>query len=134
MLKGVLLLKYFLRFATVGVVNTLVGYAVIFLCMYGFDLSAIASNIIGYGVGLTTSFTLNRAYTFRSTAALGPQVFRFLVFFSLAYLVNLGVLIALIRYLSLGNGVAQVLAGAAYSIVFFLLSNYFVFLDHERRI
>ena len=127
------MIAYILRFATVGVVNTLVGYAVIFLCMYGLGLNPVISNIIGYGVGLITSFTLNRSYTFRSTAAVGPQVVRFLVFFAFAYLVNLGVLIGMTQYLGIGGGISQIVAGAAYSIVFFLLSHYFVFADDERR-
>lgn len=127
------MIAYALRFATVGVLNTLVGYAVIFLCMYGLGLSPVVSNVIGYGFGLTTSFTLNRSYTFRSKAAVGPQVVRFLVFFGLAYLVNLGVLIGMTQYLGVGGGISQIVAGVAYSSVFFLLSHYFVFADDGRR-
>ena len=127
------MIAYFLRFATVGVINTLIGYAVIFWCMYGLDQDPVASNIIGYAVGLVISFVLNRSYTFRSTADVAPQALRFVVFFALAYLVNLGILIWMTRYLSVGSGISQVVAGAAYFIVFFVLSKCFVFAGGGRN-
>ena len=124
---------YLLRFATVGVLNTVVGYAVIFLCMYGFGQSPLLSNILGYACGLVISFVLNRTYTFRSKAAAGPQAVKFAVFFALAYLVNLGVLLLLTRQLGVNGGVSQIVAGIAYFIVFFVLSRTFVFTAEERR-
>lgn len=127
------MIAYFLRFATVGVINTLIGYAVIFLCMYGLGQGPVLSNIVGYAVGLVISFVLNRSYTFRSKAAAGSQAVRFAMFFGVAYLVNLGVLLWLTRHLGMGNGVSQVAAGAAYFVVFFILSKYFVFAADGRN-
>lgn len=126
------LTSYFLRFATVGAINTLVGYAVIFICMYGFQQSPVLSNVLGYAVGVVVSFFLNRTYTFRSTAPAGPQALRFAVFFALAYLVNLGVLIVTTDYVGVKSGIAQVVAGVAYFVAFFVLSKYFVFSTGRR--
>jgi putative flippase GtrA len=121
-LTGVLL-----RFASVGVLNTLIGYAVIFLCMYGFDQGAVTSNVIGYAVGLVVSFFFNRTFTFRSKAAVVPEAVRFVVIFLLAYLANLGVLVLLTRHLNLHEGLSQVMAGVAYFSLSFVLSKYYVF-------
>jgi putative flippase GtrA len=118
---------YLLRFATVGVLNTLLGYAVIFLCMYVLGQGAVTSNVIGYAVGLLVSFVLNRTFTFRSTSAALPEAFRFLVIFVLAYLANLGVLIFLTRQLHVHEGLSQVLAGAVYFVLSFALSKCYVF-------
>lgn len=118
---------YLLRFATVGVLNTLLGYAVIFLCMYVLGLGAVTSNVAGYAVGLLVSFVLNRTFTFRSTSAALPEALRFLVIFVLAYLANLGVLVVLTRQLHVHEGLSQVLAGAVYFMLSFALSRYYVF-------
>lgn len=127
------MIAYVLRFATVGVVNTLIGYAVIFLCMYGLGLGPVTSNVLGYAVGLVVSFVLNRTYTFRSRVAAGPQALRFAVFFGLAYLLNLGILLWLTREVGVASGIAQLAGGVAYFVVFFLLSRYFVFAPSSDR-
>jgi putative flippase GtrA len=118
---------YLLRFATVGVLNTLLGYAVIFLCMYVLGQGAVTSNVIGYAVGLLVSFVLNRIFTFRSTSAALPEALRFLAIFVLAYLANLGVLMILIGQLHVHEGLSQVLAGVVYFVLSFALSKYYVF-------
>jgi putative flippase GtrA len=119
-----------LRFAAVGVLNTGVGYAVIFACMYLVGLGAVTSNVIGYAVGLVVSYVLNRTFTFRSAAAPSRcEAARFVLTFLLAYLVNLAVLVLLIRHTVLNGGLAQIVAGGVYFGLFFVLSRYYVFAD-----
>lgn len=124
---------YLVRFASVGVLNTLLGYAVIFLCMYALDQGAVLSNVIGYAFGLVTSFVLNRSFTFRSTGAVLPEAVRFLVIFLLAYLANLGVLVLLTRYLHINEALSQVLAGVVYFALSFVLSKHYVFGGAHRE-
>lgn len=119
--------RYLLRFASVGVLNTLIGYAVIFLCMYALHMGAVLSNVCGYAVGLVTSFLLNRTFTFRSTGAALPEAVRFLAIFLLAYLANLGILVLLTRYLHANEALSQVVAGVVYFCLSFVLSKYYVF-------
>ena len=58
------LIKYLL----VGVLNTIVGFGLIFLLMWrGF--SPEISNIIGYAVGICFSFVMNKIFTFQSKQA-----------------------------------------------------------------
>ena len=45
-------MKQLLKFAMVGVLNTTLGYAVIFACMYVLGIDAVVSNVIGYAFGL----------------------------------------------------------------------------------
>lgn len=123
----IVLTGYFLRFATVGVLNSAVGYAVIFACMYALGMDAVTSNVVGYAVGLALSFVLNRTFTFGSVSAALPQALRFAAIFVLAYVANLGVLLALTKLLTVHEGLSQVIAGIAYFLLSFFLSKHYVF-------
>ena len=120
-------MNQFVKFILVGIANTSLGYAVIFSCMYLVGLSAVNSNIIGYFVGLTISYALNRGFIFKSQSKPKSEFARFLAVFLFAYLANLGVLISLLRYSDVNEGVAQVLAGLFYVFTTFLLNKYYVF-------
>ena len=53
-----------LRFLTVGVANTAIGLSSIFAAMRFLDMSEAAANALGYAIGVTLSFVVNRAWTF----------------------------------------------------------------------
>lgn len=120
-------MRQLIKFLFVGALNTLFGYAVIFFCMYILGASAVASNVIGYLMGLVLSYVLNRKVTFRSTSKSRMEAVRFLFVFLIAYAMNLCVLLLLIRVGQVHEGLAQVLAGMAYIAVSFLLNKYYVF-------
>lgn len=120
-------MKQLIRFLLVGALNTLLGYAIIFAFMYLIGFTAVVSNIIGYIIGLVLSYVLNRKITFRSTSESKAEMLRFLLVFFLAYLANLGALLALIRIGSVHEGLAQVFAGIVYVFVSFFLNKYYVF-------
>ena len=127
-------MKQLFRFAAVGMVNTGLGYAVIFACMYLAGLGAVTSNVAGYAVGLVVSYLLNRIYTFRSAAPPRREIVRFVSIFLLAYLANLGVLVLLIRQTGMHEGEAQVLAGVVYFGLSFVLSKYYVFAEGKAGV
>lgn len=120
-------MKQLIKFLMVGILNTLLGYAIIFFSMYFLSLTAVVSNIIGYMVGLVLSYVLNRKVTFQSTSKSKAEIVRFLLVFLVAYLANLGALLMLIRVGGVHEGVAQVLAGVIYVFVSFFLNKYYVF-------
>jgi putative flippase GtrA len=121
------MLARFARFVLTGIANSLVGWAVIFAGLMA-GLTAVAANVAGYGVGLLLSFTLNRHYVFGVRGAVsGGEVMRFLVVFFLAFAVNLAVLLGSAHVFGLSPMMAQVPAIVAYTAVFFLLSQLFVF-------
>ncbi|MBP8252065.1 MAG: GtrA family protein [Herpetosiphon sp.] len=57
----------FLRFATVGVINTLVDLG-LFLLLNG-SLGVILANIVAYSTGIMVSYTLNRFWTYHGRAS-----------------------------------------------------------------
>lgn len=115
------------RFLLTGLANSAVGWAVIFGGLWA-GMSGLAANAAGYGVGLLLSFTLNRRFVFGVTGAVsGREVARFLAAFGIAYVINVGVLMAAQKVLGANNPLAQLPALASYIVIFFLLSQRFVF-------
>lgn len=114
------------RFLTVGFLNTLLGYCIIFFAMYVLNWSPIMSNAVGYGVGLMVSYFLNRHYTFKSTKKRLPEMMFFLICFLIAYGGNAAVL-QLAIFIGIDPGVSQIVSGIFYVFVFFFLNKYFVF-------
>lgn len=74
----------FTKFLVVGVMNTLVTLAVIFL-LHTAGSGDMISNFIGYVAGLINSFLWNRQWVFRSTGHSGQEAVRFIVGFAICY-------------------------------------------------
>lgn len=121
----------FARFVVVGVVNTGIGLACIFAAKALLGWGDLAANIGGYGVGLITSFALNRTWTFRDRGRISPALLRFLGAFLLAYLANLATVFALRDLAGVDSYVAQAAGVVPYTVLFFLASRAFVFLDRR---
>lgn len=127
------MLHSFIRFGLVGVINTLVGLAVIAVLLR-LGAGDWIANAASYAVGLCVSFTLNRRWTFgvRSTVE-AQEIGRFLAAFAVSFGANLSVL-AMMRGLGFAESlIGQGMAMIAYSIVFFVLSRRFVFTAGLRR-
>jgi len=121
------MLRAGLRFGLVGVVNTLVGLAVI-AALLRLGAGDWISNAASYAVGLCVSFTLNRRWTFGVCGAVDTrEIARFLCVFAVAFGCNLAVLAAMRSLGFTENLIGQGAAMIAYSAVFFLLSRRFVF-------
>lgn len=108
-----------LRFASVGLINTLIGMALILGGM-ALGLDPFLANALGYAVGFGVSFLLNRIWTFRSRAPWQDQIGPFLGVMLVAYGVNFGLLNVLIDPLGVNAYLAQVGSVAAYAVVGFL--------------
>ncbi|MDO7907448.1 GtrA family protein [Paenibacillus sp. JX-17] len=78
------------RFILVGVVNTLIGLTVTFLCLNALHLNYWASTLIGNVVGAVNSYFMNKAFTFRSEASLGETWWRFILVTAACYVLAYG--------------------------------------------
>lgn len=121
----------FAKFLVVGVFNTVVGLAFIFAAKALLGWGDLAANASGYAVGLVTSFALNRSWTFRDGGRVSPALLRFLAAFAAAYLANLATVFALRDLAHVDSYVAQAAGVVPYTILFFLASRAFVFLDRR---
>ena len=121
-----------LRFLGVGALNTLAGLAIIYVCKGLFRLDDLASNLIGYGVGIVLSFVLNRRWTFRHAGATLPALLKFLALIAVAYAVNL-VIVMLAIHSDINSYIAQALGVPIYTAVTFWGSRQFVFASAAHR-
>jgi putative flippase GtrA len=120
------------RFGVAGVVNTMVGLAVILLLDVGFGLDPNAANAAGYAVGICCSFALNRSFVFRHGGSIEVSAIRYAVVVAFAFVLNQGVLVLTGLVLddgSRGRVLAQLAAMVSYTATVFLLSRSWAFKD-----
>jgi putative flippase GtrA len=119
------IIRELFSFGLVGVTNTLLGYSIIFACMYWLELGPFKSNLLGYAIVLICSFFLNKHYVFKGKDKISNELALFLFSFILAYLANLAALKLALPFLN--PYLSQVLAGVVYTGSFFLLCKFMVF-------
>ncbi len=131
------MIQQFLRFGVVGTIGFLVDAAVL-LGMLGLGLGPYSGRLLSYLAAASTTFALNRAWTFRAAPRDSPiaaQWGRFVILNLVGFAANYGTYAALIASLPL---VAQhpVLGVAAGSVagmsINFGLSRRFVFRDRAH--
>ena len=127
----------FARFVSVGLFNTLVGYAGIFFLMYVVKLSPVISNAIVYFFGIFLSFAMHRSITFKVTSTApesnrNREFGRFLLVFAIAYLANLFTLMYLIDVLEIHKGLSQIGASVVYVGISFVLNKTYVYRSHRN--
>lgn len=121
------LLGQTLCFAAVGVVNTSIGLGVIYALMYFWRSGPVAANFFGYGIGLAVSFSLNRLWTFKSERAAADDLPKYLLAAGASYLVNAGIVSAVVTWSTVNSYLAQLLGVSVYAVSFFLGCRIFVF-------
>jgi len=117
----------FMQFVTyniVGIVNTVVGFSIIFLLMFS-GMTAVMSNMIGYMLGGILSYYLNKKYTFKSKEDSILQALKFFMVIFLAYGLNFLVLQWLLK--SINPYMAQFFAAVVYTLSSFILAKFVVF-------
>jgi putative flippase GtrA len=115
------------RFVLVGLSNTALSLAVIWIAMRVFGLSDLRSNAMGYIVGFIWSFLLNRSWTFQHRGGLANGFLRFVLVCAVAYGANLLVLFCLLARFGGGAIWTQIAGMVAYTAVSYLGSRYFAF-------
>jgi len=112
-------------FSLIGILNTVVGSAVI-VGLTANGVNVLAANAAGYAVGLGLSYLFNSRITFRGRGGNGTAV-RFLIAFLLAFTVNMLVVLAADAYLALPDFLRGISGVPAYVVTFYLLSERWVF-------
>jgi putative flippase GtrA len=115
------------KFALVGLTNTLIGFTAIAVLSQAVGLSAVAANAGGFGVGAVCSYLLNRFFTFGSTKPHRRALPQFLLLVGLCFGLNLLVLLLTLDAFQLHPLEAQAAAVLVYNVAFFLGSKFVVF-------
>ena len=116
----------FVKFASVGVVNTLSTLAIIFVLKFFFSVPDSAANFAGYTVGLAISFGLNKRWTFRHDAGAIPALGRFLLVFAASYVLNIAVVLMALK-MGVNSYFAHITGMPFYSLTFYAGCRLFAF-------
>lgn len=80
-------IKIFAKFLVVGVINTLIGYGIIFLCLNILNLTYEVSTSVGTVAGAVNSFFMNRSFTFQNEQSIFKTVLPFALVTIICYLI-----------------------------------------------
>ena len=115
----------FLKFVLVGIINTLVGTAVMFLCYNAFHCSYWFSSAMNYVIGSIVSYFLNKYFTFQNKERSWKIVIKFIINITVCYLIAYGVAKPLVAHVLSGQTVTIQENGAMLvGMVLFVILNY----------
>lgn len=130
----------FIKYSMVGVMNTLITLAVIYVCKSLLGVNEYFSNTLGYIAGLINSFLWNRNWVFKVKEDSFNQIIRFAVGFLLCYGLQLLVVWALNEHTFLGSmtwtvygftfggyGVATIVGMVVYTLANFVYNRLITF-------
>ena len=117
----------FIRFALVGVLNTLIGMGTIFVTWRFLGFSDLAANLTGYAIGFCCSYGLNRLWTFSDCSSVSRSLWRFALVCVTAYGANLLVLFGARDVMGPASFLPHVAGSATYTLIGYLGSRYFAF-------
>lgn len=89
--------KTTLKFILVGIINTFVGTAVMFILYNTFHTSYWFSSAMNYIVGSVISYFLNKYFTFQNKEKSVKQVIYFVLNITLCYLIAYGIAKPIVR-------------------------------------
>ena len=119
----------FLKYISVGVVNTLLTLIVTFFCYKIFHIDYKVSYALGFFAGFVNSIILNNIYTFkdRKNDFNSKYIIKFSAFFVVAFLISEIVLIAMGEQLHVDKSISILISMATYTLLSFFLFDKFVF-------
>ncbi|MCR4941686.1 MAG: GtrA family protein [Campylobacter sp.] len=118
-------IKQLFSYLGVGVLNTIVGFGVIFTFMF-FGFSPELSNLIGYAVGIVFSYVMNKIFTFKTAQKSMKEFIKFVLSMGVAYALNF-ITLKLMLSIGLNAYLCQIIAGGVYTITGYLLSKFWAF-------
>ena len=117
--------KVTLKFILVGIINTVFGTAIMFVCYNIFHISYWWSSAANYFFGSILSYLLNKHFTFQSKRKSWQEVVRFTVNILLCYLLAYGIAKPIALHILSGASVAiQENIAMAIGMVLFVGLNY----------
>ena len=94
-----------IKFVLVGIINTAVGTAVMFVLYNLFCANYWFASAMNYVVGSTVSYFLNKYFTFQNTEKSFKQVIQFIVNITVCYLLAYGIAKPVVRFILSGFSV-----------------------------
>lgn len=115
------------KFASVGVLNTILSLAVIYFLKWGLQWGDVSANLSGYLACILLGFVLNGRWTFGKSTLKPRHLLGYLLVVVVAYLMNLGAVLLSIKVLDVPGDYAQLVGVPVFTLTSFLLNKMFVF-------
>ena len=132
----------FIRFAMVGVANTIIGTSVMFIAYNLFHAGYWVSSALNYVVGSVFSYFANKYFTFSSKKKSLQEIIRFAINILVCYFIAYGIARPLIQLLcdnieirvsqNIMEQISMVLGMMIFIIINYLGQRLFVFKDNEK--
>ena len=125
--------KTFFKFIGVGVINTIVGTAVMFLSYNVLSFSYWVSSALNYIIGGAISYFLNKRYTFQYEGGGVKTVVKFALNIAVCYFVAYGIAKPLVEHMLSGcspklqGNIAMVVGMGLYVMLNYLGQRFFTF-------
>lgn len=122
-----------LKFIMVGIINTVVGYGVMFATYNILHWDYWIASALNYTVGSICSFFLNKYFTFRSRTFQAMELLKFIICISLCYLIAYGFARSAIRWIAramlhtIQDNLAMVMGSILFTCLNFFGQKFFVF-------
>jgi putative flippase GtrA len=124
-------LVQFVKFGIVGVSNTLLTFVVYIVLLKGFGVWYLAASAVGFAVGATNGFLLNRRWTFREHVGDALTPVRWAIVQSCGLGINEGLLYLFVHDAHIDKLLAQVFATAVVTVTTFLVNRAWTFRTHS---
>jgi putative flippase GtrA len=116
-----------LSFSLIGILNSAITLFIIFFLYNLIHLHYLIANLIGYIIGLISSFILNKKYTFKSKENSTKEILLFFILFGMSYLLNLCTVMFLMELINVDNTLSQIAGMLMYTVTNFLGNKYWTF-------
>ena len=120
-------LVQFVKFGLVGVSNTVLTFLVYTLLLKGFGVWYLAASAIGFAVGATNGFLLNRRWTFREHVGDNLTPVRWAIVQGCGLAINEGLLYLFVNDARLDKLIAQALATVVVTVSTFFANRAWTF-------
>lgn len=117
-----------IKYGLVGVSNTLITMAVIWVMMKGLGCAEGLSNFTGYVAGLLNSFVWNKQWTFKgSEAGWTKSACRFAIAFAVCYVLQYGLVLLLNHSLPIDHYYNHLIGMVFYTALNFVMNKFYTF-------
>jgi putative flippase GtrA len=124
--------RQFMAFAAIGLLATVIQYAVLFVSVRLWHANPVVGSSAGFLISAAFNYLLNYHFTFKSTSPHLSAATRFVIIASAAFVLNGAIMFALTQWLHVRYLIAQLLATAAVLVWNFLGSALWTFRARER--
>jgi putative flippase GtrA len=122
------------KFASVGLLNTLLGITIIYCVKWGFHWGDVSANLLGYWICIVLGFVLNGRWTFGREKLNSRHFVGYLSVAGVAYLMNLAAVMLAIKALGVPGDYAQLVGVPVFTLTSFMLNKIYVFSPDERNL